>query len=699
MNLFAIAGLVLGLTSLLLAIFVFSLRKTKLHNIWALFNLAVSIWGFGCLIVGTASTELIALFGWKFAHVGGLFISIFFFHMVCEFCSLKRKKSIIASYLMGITFLYINIMTQHLINKTQIIFDIYYNDATWVYFLAVGLWLILVIWSFIELLKYNFQIKGIKQTQTVYIIVGFLIGFVGGITNFVPMFGIYVYPFGNFTIPVYCLIVTYAILRYRLMDIRLIFKRTMAYSLSAGLLMGIFVVIVLVITKVFSLYTQEDSFKISIIAALVIALLFNPLRSRIQSLVDKVFYKKSFDYYETIRKISHDLASILDLKNIYNFVGDIVFSTLGLKNIYLLSAVTGRSYEVVYSKSFGEDRTEQEKEEELTLKIEKNSNLIKLMKTSDDIVIKDELPGIVEILGQETISNIEHSLKPFNGEAVLPVFVDDKLALLLIIGEKLSGDIFTDEDVKLLDTIAHQTSISIKNAKLYREKLSSEKLASMGMISGTFAHEIRNPLTAIKTFAQLMPDKYADAEFREGFSKIVVNEIERIDGLIKDLMDFSTNKAIPHSDNINMTLLFDEMIEYTKNRLKMEKNEISVEKVYKNVKIDVLGDSKKLKQAFMNLINNSCQAMNERGVLRVDLNLNRQNVNVKIIDTGKGITRDEIDMIFDPFYTTRPMGVGLGLAISKKIIEDHGGSITVESDLSKGTTFTVSLPVQNTDEA
>ncbi len=78
MNLFAIAGLILGITCLLLAIFVFFLRKTKLHNIWVFFNLAVAIWGIGCFIVGIASTEPRALLGWKFAHVGGIFVAVFF---------------------------------------------------------------------------------------------------------------------------------------------------------------------------------------------------------------------------------------------------------------------------------------------------------------------------------------------------------------------------------------------------------------------------------------------------------------------------------------------------------------------------------------------------------------------------------------------------------------------------------------------
>ena len=111
-----------------------------------------------------------------------------------------------------------------------------------------------------------------------------------------------------------------------------------------------------------------------------------------------------------------------------------------------------------------------------------------------------------------------------------------------------------------------------------------------------------------------------------------------------------------------------------------------------------MGDSEELKQAFINIITNGCQAMGENGVLKVNITPNGREVDIAISDTGKGISQEEISRLFDPFYTTKPMGMGLGLAISKKIIEDHGGRIMVESEISKGTTFTVSLLMQTTEK-
>lgn len=107
------------------------------------------------------------------------------------------------------------------------------------------------------------------------------------------------------------------------------------------------------------------------------------------------------------------------------------------------------------------------------------------------------------------------------------------------------------------------------------------------------------------------------------------------------------------------------------------------------------GDAGKLKQAFSNIIINGCQAMNNEGMLRVNIKPNGKNVDVIVEDTGEGIHPEDLSKIFDPFITTKERGIGLGLAISKRVIEDHNGKIHVKSQLARGTTFTITLPVQN----
>jgi len=283
------------------------------------------------------------------------------------------------------------------------------------------------------------------------------------------------------------------------------------------------------------------------------------------------------------------------------------------------------------------------------------------------------------------------------GEAVVPVFVDNKLELLMVLGEKISGDIFTDEDIKLLNTISDQTAIAIKNAKLYMDKLSSDRLASIGMVSATFAHEIKNPLTSIKTFAQLLPERYSDIDFRENFSKIVVDSVDRITGLIADLLDFSAGRSPGEMIPSDITGLMEEIIDEVKANLKLNNRKINIEKDYKNINITVLGDEKRLRQAFTNIILNGCQAIpdsRDDGIVRVGINENEKNVDISVTDNGDGISPEDITRIFEPFFSTKTIGAGLGLAITRKIIEDHYGKIVVDSTFKKGTTFKITLPIK-----
>jgi signal transduction histidine kinase len=293
------------------------------------------------------------------------------------------------------------------------------------------------------------------------------------------------------------------------------------------------------------------------------------------------------------------------------------------------------------------------------------------------------------------VNSINRSFDLFNAKVMVPVLLEETPSLLLMIGEKMSCDIFTSEDISLLGTISEQMAIAVKHAELYRDKIHSERLASIGMMSATFAHEIRNPLTSLKTFAQLMPEKYNDRDFRNTFARIVEGEIEKIDGLINDLLDFSIHKKATRMNNFNLVSLLDETVDYVKGKTPYNKGSITVKKKYSEREILMTGDSTKLNQAFVNILTNGYQAMNGEGLLTVDINPNGSNAEIVITDTGEGIAPESISKIFDPFITTKEMGVGLGLAISKRIIEDHKGELHVESAVSKGTSFTITLPVQN----
>jgi signal transduction histidine kinase len=225
----------------------------------------------------------------------------------------------------------------------------------------------------------------------------------------------------------------------------------------------------------------------------------------------------------------------------------------------------------------------------------------------------------------------------------------------------------------------------------------ADRLSSLGLLTAGLAHEIRNPLVAIRTFTQLLPERYQDAEFREGFQGLALKEVDRICGLINDLLSFA-RPSRPNVAEENMNDVVDGIARILETEAKEKGVEIIRNFAQNLPKVWI--DREQLKQVFMNLILNAIQAMREGGSILISTRLisrdeagnSGQFVQVEIRDTGIGIPAENLDHIFDPFFTSKDEGSGLGLSISHQIVQEHGGYVTVESKVGVGTTFFINLP-------
>ncbi len=211
------------------------------------------------------------------------------------------------------------------------------------------------------------------------------------------------------------------------------------------------------------------------------------------------------------------------------------------------------------------------------------------------------------------------------------------------------------------------------------------------------AHELRNPLVAIRTFTQLMKHRYEDPEFKEFFFTTVSEEVEKLNTLIEKLMAFG--HPIEYKfDIIDLGEVLDQGLQEAIKDFPLEKYRIIKE--YSKDMVKVRGDFSQLSRALSYIFHNSFSAMPEGGTLTIhtELMLPEQNVKVSIRDTGKGISEEDLAQVFDPFYTAPDKGIGLGLPISQKIIEDHGGKVSIQSKLNEGSTISVILPFQKVEE-
>ncbi|MBI3077017.1 MAG: PAS domain S-box protein [Deltaproteobacteria bacterium] len=230
----------------------------------------------------------------------------------------------------------------------------------------------------------------------------------------------------------------------------------------------------------------------------------------------------------------------------------------------------------------------------------------------------------------------------------------------------------------------------------------SDRLAALGTLAAGIAHEIKNPLTAIRTFSQLLPEKYQDESFRERFTKIVPQELGRINRIVNDLLQLAKPGRIEPRP-VSLRDLLDQAVELHAERL--EQAGITVQREFDPVLPRVPGDPDLLYRAFRNLIANAIEAMPQGGTLRVAARgplppggeptvlAAGPAVEVEVADTGTGIAEGIAGQLFNPFFTTKPKGTGLGLAVTHQIVEEHHGAIRVSSEPGRGSRFIVTLPV------
>jgi signal transduction histidine kinase len=250
--------------------------------------------------------------------------------------------------------------------------------------------------------------------------------------------------------------------------------------------------------------------------------------------------------------------------------------------------------------------------------------------------------------------------------------------------------------------LANQMAIAVENCLSYEELkdtktqlLHLEKLAVTGKLARAVAHEINNPLAAIKTFTEYLDENYNDQEYRAKFKRIVGMEIERITQVVSELFDLAKSRAPQIQRHVDIHRILDSVVMLFDHEL--IKKAISLNKNYAPEDLFCDVDPNQIKQCFLNLVLNSMQAFEDTpGPKEITLStrkLSPTRMCIMVADTGKGISQDNLPKIFEASFTTKKEGHGIGLGIVSDIIKNHHGDIKVESKPGIGTTFTVELPL------
>jgi signal transduction histidine kinase len=291
---------------------------------------------------------------------------------------------------------------------------------------------------------------------------------------------------------------------------------------------------------------------------------------------------------------------------------------------------------------------------------------------------------------------------------ISPLKVMNRLTGLVFLGHKVNGKDYKSDEVELLKILLDQAALAFENASLYQSQKDrlkkmyrSDRLAMMGQLAAGAAHEIRNPLTSIRSTIQYVQKDIKDPVKAKMTSELI-NEVDRINEIIHGLLSFSNPDKL-NKEQVDLLQLISQSILLITNTAKKKNCEVELE--YNTDNRELFADPSQLKQVFLNILMNAIQAIKDVGKISIIIDLNERvekgfnkpilEYIISIIDTGIGISPENLEKIFDPFFTTKEDGTGLGLSISYGIIVQNKGDIAIESEVGKGTKVVVKLPVSD----
>lgn len=674
------------LTSLFLSVFVW-LKDTKnqVNITYALLNFCLAAWILWDIIsvVLTPKDLGLALALSRAVYALAVFVPIFYLHFVYALIGLKRKYWLIIGYLISLVF-FVSIPTNLFINKidagTAFGFSRLLTGGGFLFDIFGLFYFATAIIGLVELIRAFFGTQGHKRQQVGYFIMATLIAYSAGPLYFLSLYGISLPPLDNLLLSFYVMLMAYAIVKQRFLDMPVIISKTSARLITYGFYAGVYIAIVLFYFSFISAQPDYLFLLFTVAFGILGVETANPTRLAIQTTTDKLFLRGKYDYYFELEHIGADLANSAGFDELLTYLNDAFINNLevGRPRLFIpKDDKTGDFYawDLIGKKAIPET-------------IKKGSFIFEYFSEVNTVAEK----------GEHRSEKLDRAFAEIGAELLIPCYFRGQLLGILALGQKLSQEDFTDEDIQLLKTVSHQIGAAIERARAYEDLKAevekaraqmeiSSRLSSLGTLAAGVTHEIRNPLAVIQSKLELLPDRLDDKEFLKNLSEVLPRHIERIVGLINRLLFFA--KPEKHlTQKINICQVLQDTIDL----MDGEANRRDI-KIVKDLKdLEVMGDFSQLSQVFLNIMLNGIQSMGAGGVLRVSTLSSNSWVITTISDTGPGIAPENLGRIFDPFFTTRAAGTGLGLAISRRIIEEHKGEISVVSELGKGAVFTIKLP-------
>lgn len=531
-------------------------------------------------------------------------------------------------------------------------------------------------------------------------------------TDFLPEVGLPFPAIGNVLTVIYMYFFSQTLFHYRLLDVKELLGKMV--TLSA---------LVLILSVVYGLLLawvgpeqQGVFFFNTIVASFVILVIFEPLRGWLEDRVNRWLFAERYEFSRRLRLLSRGLANIIEVRPLVSRLLRDLEDTNRVTHVSVyLADPSGQRYHLAghvgpapLPELDGTTRRlflERLREAGLLTR-EGMERELRAEQQSEDVLV--------------AARNVHRTMEELLADVCVPLVSDGQLLGLLNLRDDRLREAYASDELERLREVAAQAAITLRNSKIYERMKERERLAALGQMAAGLAHEIRNPLGAIKGAAQLLKastpgrsgggdggDRAADgvdgaADEDDEFLDVIVEEVDRLGHVVSQFLGY----ARPDRGE-RQPLLINDVVRKTLQLLRGEHGEdvLAIDKQLGGQLPEVRADPEQLRQVFLNLALNGLQAMGGKGKLIVETRAraiyrggrHTRYVEVSFRDHGPGIEPKVLQDIFIPFFTTKEGGTGLGLPICQRIIESHGGLIEVRSEPGKGATFAVLLPVAGED--
>ena len=712
MSFYALSALINTIVSLALSFFVYTRnRKKTVNKCYVLTTITIGIWSLSYFFWQISSDKSQALFWCRTLMVGAIFIPPTYLHFVLSLLelNLKKRKLITTLYTIAFIFFTLNFTPLFVKEVSAKLFFRFWPDAGKAYLPFLVFYAFCMIFAVIKMQKEQSRLSGIRKTQIRYVIFGIIVGFGGGATNFPLWYNINIPPAGNILVSAGLGIMAYAIIKYRLMDIKVAITRAGIFAFVYSMVLGI--------PFILGLYVKSWLIPTAIMFLLATSgpLIYERLRKR----AENVLLSQQRRYQKTLVHAAAGMVKIKNLKHLINLIVHIVTKTVKVEMAAIFSLDKERN---LY-------RLEAWRDKELFTKeliVENNHPLILLLaKTRNPLLLED-----IQFLEKDNLKaqQIKDFFDTYKIQLVIPSFSERNLLGFLVLGSKSNNQVFTQDDINVFKILANQTSLAIENClfleefqKTQEKIFRADKLATIGAMAEGVSHQMNNRLQAfaavagdLKDVIQTAANKENSENFKEdlnyclyGLNKIEKNVLHSSQ-IIKGILNYARTEKDSSFRFLDIKELIDVALELlgVKHNLK----EFSPDFTIPQDIPQVYGSAAQLSEAIFNLIDNAYEAMEEKNtyfmnqqiqnkpekILSIEIHPLQNSLILKISDNGMGIKDEDRPKMFAPFYTTKSSaksGTGLGMYVVKKIIEEnHKGKIWFESEYMKGSCFYVELP-------